>query len=617
MNGPEFAPGVVPAAQRGCVMKRLLMILAIVTGWAFPLMARAVPPPPIADYGDAPEGAAAYPWMGVLGSFPTCYLGGPAGYIAHAFSPTPPVYFGPSVDYEPEGNGGACPGGGYNGDECNPIDNDAGLVNPQSYTITGGLPVVCTPFGNADLGPACGTGAWGVNIEARLANGLASDVYLNVIVDWNQDGAWGAGSLCGGAATPERIVADVVVPGLYAGPISGLPVPTFTLGPDSGYVWVRLSLTETPIGAFWDGSGPQPLYDIGETEDYLLRVAAGEPPPPPDPIDEFGDAPEGVIAYPDNGVIGQFPTCTAVGAPGSFVRHRTPSGLLGLGSAPVDLEPDGNSGDCAFTIYDRDECAFTGGGDPGLRIAEPLTIAGGVITACPQGGGRPLGTSCAALFWGQDLDLIVSNLSGADAYLNALFDWDQDGAWDGIFPGCPIGAIIDERVLTDFVIPAGFAGPLSSLNPAAFHAGLAGHVWCRFTLTPAPLNDPAWSGAGSFSDGETEDYLLAIADVSGSGIPGDLTPGPGLTLAAPRPNPFRSGTTLRWRQPDAAMARVTVHDLQGRLIRSYERAGASGETQAWTWDGRDTAGRPVPAGLYLVSVAVRGDRRSARVMLTR
>lgn len=82
--------------------------------------------------------------------------------------------------------------------------------------------------------------------------------------------------------------------------------------------------------------------------------------------------------------------------------------------------------------------------------------------------------------------------------------------------GCPIGAIIDERVLTDFVIPAGFAGPLSSLNPAAFHAGLAGHVWCRFTLTPAPLNDPHWSGAGSFSDGETEDYLLAIADVSGS-----------------------------------------------------------------------------------------------------
>jgi len=31
---------------------------------------------------------------------------------------------------------------------------------------------------------------------------------------------------------------------------------------------------------------------------------------------EFGDAPEGVIAYPATGVIGQFPTCKTVGPAG-------------------------------------------------------------------------------------------------------------------------------------------------------------------------------------------------------------------------------------------------------------------------------------------------------------
>ena len=62
------------------------------------------------DWGDAPEGSVAYPFLGgVLGRFPTCQNVLINGFIRHG--PTPPLwaYFGPMEDYEGEGNAGQCP----------------------------------------------------------------------------------------------------------------------------------------------------------------------------------------------------------------------------------------------------------------------------------------------------------------------------------------------------------------------------------------------------------------------------------------------------------------------------------------------------------------------------
>src|SRR5262245_575516 len=46
------------------------------------------------------------------------------------------------------------------------------------------------------------------------------------------------------------------------------------------------------------------------------------------PVD-FGDAPEGVVAYP-GGVIGHFPTCLAAAPPGTANLVCSPGGLIGL-----------------------------------------------------------------------------------------------------------------------------------------------------------------------------------------------------------------------------------------------------------------------------------------------
>jgi flagellar hook assembly protein FlgD len=43
---------------------------------------------------------------------------------------------------------------------------------------------------------------------------------------------------------------------------------------------------------------------------------------------------------------------------------------------------------------------------------------------------------------------------------------------------------------------------------------------------------------------------------------------------------------------------LTVHDVSGRVVRSFDlRDKKQGEVKI-TWDGRDESGSPVPSGVY-------------------
>ncbi|RLD14818.1 MAG: hypothetical protein DRI28_02510 [Caldiserica bacterium] len=220
---------------------------------------------------------------------------------------------------------------------------------------------------------------------------------------------------------------------------------------------------------------------------------------------DFGDAPEGVLAYPSKGVIGNFPTCKGVG-PGKWIQHGLGWARFGHG---WDSENDGNGGLCPiFAPYDNDECFKDG--DSGLLYPEPFTIIGGQVVPCPNSNGTPLGKVCQTAVWGKDIDIIVKNNMPVDGYVNVLMDWNQNGSWGG-HSACP-GQIspIPEHVLVNFRIPKGYSGFLSGLNPPPFSIGpTPGYVWARFTISerPVPVD---WNGSGAFEDGETEDYLLLI-----------------------------------------------------------------------------------------------------------
>lgn len=73
------------------------------------------------------------------------------------------------------------------------------------------------------------------------------------------------------------------------------------------------------------------------------------------------------------------------------------------------------------------------------------------------------------------------------------------------------------------------------------------------------------------------------------------------TSPAPRalrasPNPFQRATDIEFA---GAPTRVVVHDVQGRLVRSWEGLDAAA-APSLRWDGTDAHGRAVASGIYFV-----------------
>ena len=230
---------------------------------------------------------------------------------------------------------------------------------------------------------------------------------------------------------------------------------------------------------------------------------------------DFGDAPEGdnAIAYPSLGIMGAFPTCIT-GGPSGYIQHGIgDENNIWFGQS-IDYEFDGNAGNCpsCFPPYDMDECFADG--DAGLSITEAYTIdATNNVITCSSSNGTPLGTICATAVWGTDLDIEVHNNSNYEAYVNVLFDWNQNGYWQDDGSTQCFGATTPEYVLVDFPVPPGYSGYLSGLTPPSFVIGPnAGYIWSRFTITDAPVNTPDWDGSGTFDDGETEDYLVKVEE---------------------------------------------------------------------------------------------------------
>jgi hypothetical protein len=248
-------------------------------------------------------------------------------------------------------------------------------------------------------------------------------------------------------------------------------------------------------------------------------------------IQEFGDAPEGILAYP--AVIGAFPTCLAPGpvatqvlacpppvpvpppGPAGYVLHvqfgMPPNYWLGCYPGPmgIDTEPDGKTNtpaigmsacseiptDCvepAFGLtFDQDEC-FGDGSDTGVL---PPTFV-----ACSPGTVTFITTNC---------------FQQRQVYLNICLDMNTDGDWTDTFL-CGPGACASEWAVVNFpiVLPPGCA----TLTSPAFLVGpIPGRGWLRVSLSDTPMPpDYPWNGtasiAGGIRGGETEDYPVFIDD---------------------------------------------------------------------------------------------------------
>jgi uncharacterized delta-60 repeat protein len=90
-----------------------------------------------------------------------------------------------------------------------------------------------------------------------------------------------------------------------------------------------------------------------------------------------------------------------------------------------------------------------------------------------------------------------------------------------------------------------------------------------------------------------------------------------LRLHAAAPNPLADRTVIAFELGQAQPVRVRLYDAAGRLVRTLaDGSFAAGRHQS-EWDGRDDAGRPVAAGVYLVRAESGAANAQQKVILMR
>lgn len=140
-------------------------------------------------------------------------------------------------------------------------------------------------------------------------------------------------------------------------------------------------------------------------------------------------------------------------------------------------------------------------------------------------------------------------------------------------------------------------------------------------ITAPPLG-PGGAAARGAAPEETEDELVPEGQIPDGPVVSVAKPAAGpapveraLTAA---PNPFNPETVLSFPLPEAGVVRLAVYNLAVQPVRVL----AAGEpwpagVHTVTWDGRDTSGRPVASGLYLVRLEAGGSVRVGKIALLR
>jgi TolB protein len=113
-----------------------------------------------------------------------------------------------------------------------------------------------------------------------------------------------------------------------------------------------------------------------------------------------------------------------------------------------------------------------------------------------------------------------------------------------------------------------------------------------------------------YRDGRIDLYAAELLDPAGTDVEDVVEGVAGLRMMA-APNPFVFDVRLVREGGVTAPEGVAIYDLMGRMV--WEGGWSAAETSI-LWDGRDEAGRRVPAGVYL---AASGGNSARRVLIVR
>jgi hypothetical protein len=169
-----------------------------------------------------------------------------------------------------------------------------------------------------------------------------------------------------------------------------------------------------------------------------------------------------------------------------------------------------------------------------------------------------------------------------------------------LLPGCPgVGLRIYRALSAD--------GPYSCLTPDPLDSILSSYI-----------DETAWSGGTFWYELrallDSEDEILATDIRASVTVPGTLAFG----IRYVMPNPATAHASIGYTLPAAwRSARLSVHDVTGRLVRRLDPATGTRGLVAVDWDGTAGSGERVASGVYFVRLDVDGTVATQRMVLLR
>lgn len=138
--------------------------------------------------------------------------------------------------------------------------------------------------------------------------------------------------------------------------------------------------------------------------------------------------------------------------------------------------------------------------------------------------------------------------------------------------------------------------------------------WQTWTTVSAPAFLPAGTHVMRFVPTGAGFNLNWLEIAAGASAVEVEVPTAAPRLLSAHPNPFNPRTVISYELPEPAAVRLTVHDTAGRLVRTLvaNAAVAEGRHEV-AWDGRDDAGRGLPAGVYHCRLEA-GGRATGRAL---
>jgi len=83
------------------------------------------------------------------------------------------------------------------------------------------------------------------------------------------------------------------------------------------------------------------------------------------------------------------------------------------------------------------------------------------------------------------------------------------------------------------------------------------------------------------------------------------------------PNPFNPSTKIKFDLPEAGTVELQIYDLVGNLVKTLVSAPHSAGHHEASWNGRNSAGKPVAGGVYLYRIKVERANGAAPMVITK